>query len=84
MQESGISREERAATYRDAFVAAVQPEDIGDIVRRIVARAKRGDLQAARLILDRACGANAFANWPTAEEAAREARNPLNAMLRLG
>ncbi len=46
----------RAQKLRVALFAAITPEDMFLILRRLVRMAKRGDLAAARLILDRCFG----------------------------
>jgi hypothetical protein len=45
-----------AQRLRQLFVTAVTEEDIRDIVSKLVAMAKNGDIQAANLLLTRALG----------------------------
>lgn len=42
----------QAVALRDAMYAAVSAEDVGDIMRAVVRKAKGGDLKATRLLLD--------------------------------
>lgn len=60
----------RALAYRAGLLAAVTPEDITEIGRALVERAKTGDPAAAKLVLDRLCGTKAVPEWETAEEIA--------------
>lgn len=60
----------RALAYRDGLLAAVTPEDITEIGRALVQRAKTGDPAAAKLVLDRLCGTQSVPAWETPEEIA--------------
>lgn len=42
----------QAVALRDAMYAAVSADDVGDIMRAVVRKAKGGDLKATRLLLD--------------------------------
>ena len=53
---TGNPHASRGQKLRAALFDAVSPHDIHCIVRRLVGLAKRGDLTAARLILDRCFG----------------------------
>jgi hypothetical protein len=44
------------AKMRAAMLAAITDDDIREVVRMLVDRAKRGNIQAARELLDRCCG----------------------------
>ena len=57
-----------------ANVHAIRPVGKRGITKAVLARAKEGDLAAARLVLDRVLGINAVADWPSrghVEESAR-------------
>jgi hypothetical protein len=63
-----------ALGYRAVFLESVTEDDVRGITKAVLARAKEGDLAAARLILDRVLGINAVADWPSrgrVEESAR-------------
>jgi hypothetical protein len=47
---------QRAAAWRATMFAAVQPEDIHKIVRKMIRKARRGDLAAAKILFDRCLG----------------------------
>jgi len=44
------------ARLRSALLAAVTPDDVAEIVRALVAKARRGDVVAARELLSRVLG----------------------------
>ncbi len=56
----------QAYAYRTAFLAGITPEDVQGIGAALLERAKAGDVQAARLILDRFLGNTPVAEWPSA------------------
>jgi hypothetical protein len=56
----------RSAAIRTAFLEAISPQDIRAIVRTLVAKAKAGDLVAAKLILLWAIGRPADPVFPDA------------------
>lgn len=49
----------KVAALRKALFAAVRPSDLKAVVKRLVDEAKGGDVQAARVLLDRLLGAPA-------------------------
>ena len=49
-------RSNRAAELRQAFTEAVTVQDVQSIVKTLVRMAGDGDVAAAKLVLDRACG----------------------------
>ncbi len=53
---SGHKRRQRMAELRAAFVQAVTPEAVQEIVATLVRQAKDGCPQSAKLVLDRALG----------------------------
>jgi len=76
-EESGTATETpaqspavRAMAYRAGLLAAVTPEDITEIGRALVERAKTGDPAAVKLVLDRLCGTQSVPAWETAGEIA--------------
>lgn len=46
----------QVAALRAALLGAVKPEDLAAIVTKLAARAKAGDVQAAKLLLERLLG----------------------------
>jgi len=48
-----VGRSTRAAELRKAFIASVSPEDVAAIAAALVQAAKAGDVQCAKLVLDR-------------------------------
>lgn len=46
----------RTAEFRSAFLDAVTPEDVAAVVRALVNLATRGNVAAARELLERTCG----------------------------
>lgn len=46
----------RVQRLRAALVAAVKPQDLRAVIAGLVTAAKAGDVQAAKLLLDRVCG----------------------------
>lgn len=46
----------RVQKLRAALVAAVRPQDLREVVAGLLTAAKAGDVQAAKLLLDRCCG----------------------------
>lgn len=46
----------KVAKLRSALLAAVSQKDLREIIARMVAEAKAGDVQAAKLVLDRCLG----------------------------
>ncbi|HET8622333.1 MAG TPA: hypothetical protein VFM14_02100 [Gemmatimonadales bacterium] len=73
-QQSGVSStsyRRRALTFRDAFLAGITPDDLTDIARAVVQRAKDGDLKAARLVLERFVGAQPLCEWPSVADVER-------------
>ena len=44
------------ASWRNAFVSEVSPDDVGAVIRALVAAAKRGEPWAVREVLDRCLG----------------------------
>jgi hypothetical protein len=55
----------RALAFREAFLAGIAPEDLTDIAHALVQRAKGGDLNAAKLVLERLVGPQPLGDWPT-------------------
>lgn len=53
---SGNPHAQRAAKLRSAVLASVNSSDIKAVIRKLVEMAKGGDVQAMKLLLDRACG----------------------------
>jgi hypothetical protein len=43
----------------------VTPSDVSAIMAALLSKAKAGDIAAARLILDRLCGTDSLAEWPS-------------------
>jgi len=78
-ETAGDTPPRRALTYRTAFMESITEADVRQIVTAVLARAREGDLAAARLILDRVCGSQAIADWPT--KAAVEERVAMDQML---
>jgi hypothetical protein len=68
---SPLSNRQRALAFREAFLAGITPEDLTAIGRTLVERAKGGDLQAARLIVERFVGPQTLGEWPTAGDVQR-------------
>jgi hypothetical protein len=56
---------------RDAFVSGISPEDLAAVAQALIGRAKQGDVQAARLVLDRFVGTQTLAEWPNSIEIER-------------
>jgi hypothetical protein len=54
----------RVATLRSALLEAITPEDVTEIVRKLVEMAKAGDIAAAREVLTRVIGKPADAVDP--------------------
>lgn len=52
----GNSRHRRVAQLRAAMLDAVTPEDVRAVLVALVAKAKRGDVAATRVLLDRLFG----------------------------
>ncbi len=50
------NRSSRAAELKRAFAEAVTDSDVAEIARSLVKLAIDGDVQAAKLVLDRVCG----------------------------
>lgn len=46
----------RVQRLRAALIAAVKPQDLREVIAGLVTAAKAGDVQAAKLLLDRCCG----------------------------
>lgn len=46
----------RAQQLRSEVLASVNSSDIKTVIRKLVEMSKNGDVQAAKLLLDRACG----------------------------
>lgn len=70
----------RAATvgeYRKALNEAVSAEDVKEIARMLVRKAKAGDLEAAKVILERTCGKVAQSFDHTIEGEIRMAGRPV-------
>lgn len=63
--KAGLPPARQAQVYRVAFLAGVTPEDIQEIGAALVERAKAGDVQAARMVLDRLVGTAPVADWPS-------------------
>jgi hypothetical protein len=61
----------RALAFREAFLAGITPADLTAIGRALVERAKAGDLQAARLIVERFVGSETLGDWVTPGEIER-------------
>ena len=55
----------QAARFREALLSGILPEDVALIARALVRQAKTGDVAAARLILERVCGTQSLADWPS-------------------
>ena len=64
----------RSLVYRRAFCEAVTPETVREIVASLIARAKAGDVAAARLVLERALPSGPVAEWPAEAAVERDAR----------
>lgn len=64
----------RAQAFRDAFLAAVNPDDVRAIAAAVVDRAKAGDHQAMKLLLDRTVGVTPVADWPSRAKVEQAAR----------
>jgi hypothetical protein len=58
----------QVAALRSVLMEKCSPEDLGEIVTKLVALAKAGDLQAAKLILDRTLGKTVTVDLPAAAE----------------
>ncbi len=56
----------QVAVLRSALMAAVKPEDLTEVVNKLVELAKGGDIQAAKLILDRTLGKTVTVDIPAA------------------
>jgi hypothetical protein len=46
----------RLHAYRAALKAACSPEDVGDVIRALLEKAKQGDAAAAKLVFERVMG----------------------------
>jgi hypothetical protein len=55
----------RAIEFREALLSGIKPGDVREIIRVLVQRAKKGDIAAAKLVLDRVCGSESLADWPS-------------------
>ena len=63
----------RAIGYREAFLETVTPEDVRVISLALLERAKSGDTQAARLVLDRVLGILSVDRWQSRERIDKDA-----------
>lgn len=63
----------RALLYRRAFCEAVTTDDVREIVAALAARAKAGDVAAARLVLERALPAGPIAESQSEHAVERDA-----------
>lgn len=52
----GNRHQERITRLRTALLDAVTPGDMRKVIKRLVTKAKAGDMQAAKLLLDRLYG----------------------------
>ncbi|MGC3971003.1 MAG: hypothetical protein QM775_27815 [Pirellulales bacterium] len=52
----GCHRNRQASRFRAALLRIITPADITTVMRALVAKAKAGDLDAVRLLLDRTIG----------------------------
>lgn len=59
---------QRVAEFRAAMLAAVTPEDVQSVVRALVNLATRGNVAAARELLERVCGRVPLAEPLTPDE----------------
>ena len=57
-------QDSKSAKLRKALLDAISEEAIGDIVRGLIEAAKGGDVQAAKLLLDRGLGKQSAAEAP--------------------
>lgn len=55
--------EHREQAFREAFTDGVTADDIREIMRALVKRARTGDVRAAMLVLDRCVGSGSIAEW---------------------
>lgn len=70
---AGETPARRAVEYREAFLEAVTAEDVRAIGSALLERAKAGDTQAARLVLDRLLGPSPVAEWKSRANVERDA-----------
>ena len=63
----------RAVEFQQAFLQGVTPEDVKAIAETLLERAKCGDIQAARLVLERLIGSQPVRAWDSFDKAKRDA-----------
>ena len=60
-----------ALAFRQAFLAGISPADVELVVTALLAKAKAGDVSAAKVLFDRCLGAQEVEDWSTEKSVGR-------------